>query len=251
MYTRMSRAWAGSSARCCCRSFGWRRESSPTRIPLETGSGGLNRHMLLKTVVIHNGVESSPVIAPVRLTGSADRHLVVVGRITTRKGQDVAIKALHLLRQRGYSVDLTLVGDVFRGYEQERVLLANLVNDLDIVDWVHFTGFSDEVAAFMHAADIVLVPSRVESFGIAAVEAQMAGTPVVATNVSGLPEIVEHGRTGLLVAPDDPAALADAVARLLDEPGLASQLARTGADAAHSHFSPERYRCDLRAAVQG
>lgn len=211
-----------------------------------------SRNMLLKTVVVYNGVDSpSALSAPAQLAGSADRHLVVVGRITRRKGQDVAIKAVNLLRLRGYSVDLTLVGDIFRGYEQERVLLTSLVDGLGLVDFIQFAGFSKEAVAFMQAADIVLVPSRVESFGIAAVEAQMAGKPVVASNVSGLPEIIEHGRTGLLVAPDDPAALAAAVARLLDEPGLAGQLARSGADAAKRRFSLERYRSDLRAAVQG
>jgi glycosyltransferase involved in cell wall biosynthesis len=213
--------------------------------------GGSSRDLLHKTVVVYNGVGSpSTLIAPVKLAGSADRHLVVVGRITKRKGQDVAIKALHLLRLRGYSIDLTLVGDVFPGYEEQLVLLTSLVDELGLVACVHFAGYRSEAAAFMQAADIVLVPSRVESFGNAAVEAQLAGKPVVASNVSGLPEIVDHGRTGLLVAPDDPEALAAAVARLLDEPALAGQLARSGEDAANERFSPQRYRSDLRAAVQ-
>ncbi|MBE3073335.1 MAG: glycosyltransferase family 4 protein [Actinobacteria bacterium] len=212
--------------------------------------GESSRAVMLKTVVVYNGVDSpSTLIAPAQLAGSADRHLVVVGRIAKRKGQDVAIKALHLLRLRGYSVDLTLVGDVFPGYEEERVLLASLADGLGLVDCIHFAGFSEEVAAYLQAADIVLVPSRVEPFGNVAVDAQMAGKPVVASNVQGLPEIVEHGRTGLLVAPDDPAALAAAVARLLDEPGLAGQLAQRGADAAHRRFNSERYRSDLRAAL--
>jgi len=119
-----------------------------------------------------------------------------------------------------------------------------------LAECVHFAGFSDVAAAFMRAADIVLVPSRVEPFGNVAVEAQLAGKPVVASAVQGLPEIVEDGRTGLLVAPDDPAALAAAVTRLLDEPGLAGRLAQSGADSAHLRFSPDRYRSDLRAAVQ-
>lgn len=213
--------------------------------------GASSRGLLRKTVVVYNGVESPPtVIAPAQLAGSADRHLVVVGRIAKRKGQDVAIKALHLLRLRGYSVDLTLVGDVFPGYEEQLVLLASLVDELGLVGCVHFAGFSEEAAAFMQAADVVLVPSRVEPFGNVAVEAQMVGTPVVVSDVQGLPEIVEHGRTGLLVAPNDPEALADAVARLLDEPALAAQLARSGALAANERFSPERYRSDLRAAVK-
>jgi len=213
--------------------------------------GGSSARMLGKTVVVYNGVPSpaAPVTAA-QLAGSADHHLVVVGRIANRKGQDVAIKALDLLRRRGDSVDLTLVGDVFRGYEREGVLLASLVERLGLVDCVHFAGFSDEPAAFMAAADIVLVPSRLEPFGNVAVEAQLAGKPVVASDVQGLPEIVEDGRTGLLVAPDDPAALAAAVMRLLDEPGLAGRLAESGAAAAHLRFSPQRYRRDLRAAVQ-
>jgi glycosyltransferase involved in cell wall biosynthesis len=96
----------------------------------------------------------------------------------------------------------------------------------------------------------VLVPSRLEPFGNVAVEAQLAGKPVVASDVQGLPEIVQDGLTGLLVPPDDPAALAAAVGRLLDEPGLAERLAGSGAAAARQRFSPDRYRSGLRAAVQ-
>jgi glycosyltransferase involved in cell wall biosynthesis len=95
----------------------------------------------------------------------------------------------------------------------------------------------------------VLVPSRAEPFGNTALEAQLAGRPVVASAVQGLQEIVTDGETGLLVPPDDPVALAAAIATLLDDPERARAMALAGHRSAQANFSLDRYRSAITDAV--
>jgi glycosyltransferase involved in cell wall biosynthesis len=220
--------------------------SESTRDWVSSASGRLTS----RTEVVYNGVEAQTSQSVVSLgKGSAGIHLVVVGRISERKGQDVAIEALHQLRERGYDVDLTMVGDVFKGYEQFQDQLAGRIGALGLGGYVSMPGFTDNPSAFFAAADIVLVPSRVEPFGNVAVEAQLAGKPVVASSVQGLPEIVIDGDTGLLVPPGNPSRLADAVAQLLDDPEMAATLALRGAARAHTRFAVRTYAQALVFAV--
>src|SRR5690606_34807888 len=87
-----------------------------------------------------------------------------------------------------------------------------------------------EVPVFLNDWDIFVVPSRFESesFGVAAVEASAAGLPVIVSDVGGLPEVVDHERTGLVVRREDPTALADAIARLIDNPEERQRLGSAG-----------------------
>ena len=108
---------------------------------------------------------------------------------------------------------------------------------------VHFVPFVDDpasVAEHYRAADIYLHPSRAESFGLAVLEAMACGTPVVASDVGGIPEIVEDGVSGLLVPVGDPAALAAAAVRLLEDRELRERLAAAGAERARTVFPFER-----------
>ncbi|MEN8006821.1 MAG: glycosyltransferase family 4 protein [Candidatus Krumholzibacteriota bacterium] len=93
---------------------------------------------------------------------------------------------------------------------------------------VELAGFVEEVEAFHQGLSLLVMPSQAEGFGLAAAEASACGVPVIATDTSSLPEIVRHGETGLLVSPGDPAGLARAVTRLLDEPELGIRLGRAG-----------------------
>ena len=96
------------------------------------------------------------------------------------------------------------------------------------------------VLAAMNAASAVVVPSRTtEGFSLVALEAAHAARPVIATGVGGLAETVQDGVTGLIVPPDDPAALAAAINRLLDDPGLASMMGLAAQDRALAHFGVE------------
>ncbi len=103
-----------------------------------------------------------------------------------------------------------------------------------------FTGFQPEVGRFLSALDVFVLPSDCEPFGLILIEAMARGAAVVATAAGGVPEIVRHGESGLLVPPRDPEALAAAVEELLADPERRLRLARNGRDRVRSLFGQER-----------
>lgn len=163
--------------------------------------------------VVYNGVpgpqkEPSP---PRRELGSAPR-LLFLGRLSPRKGPQVAVAAVAELRARGISAQLTLLGSVFAGYEWFEEDLRRRVADLGLAEQVEFVGFDPDIWAYLSRTDIVCVPSIVdEPFGNTAVEAMLAGRPLVVSDTSGLKEAADGFETVRFVTPDDPVAIADAV----------------------------------------
>lgn len=199
--------------------------------------------------VIHNGVRE-PVGAEVRPSGPGRgaKSLVVVGRLSARKGQDTAIAAAALVMRAGFDVTLTLVGNGYPGYESHVDGLHALAAQEGVSDITRFVGFRDPTP-YVADADVVLVPSRGESFGLVAVEALLLGRPVVATRVGALPEVLRDGVTAILVPPDDPQAMADAVVHLLSRPDVATALGRAGKADARARFSMDAYRARLSEVV--
>jgi glycosyltransferase involved in cell wall biosynthesis len=153
------------------------------------------------------------------------RIVLSVSRLTRQKGIDTAIRALPLLPD---DVVLVVLGE---GPERER--LRELAEELLVVDRVFLPGRVPDVGAWLRRAHVYVQPSRWEGFGLAVLEAMVSGLPVVATNVSSLPELVADGDTGVLVPPEDPAALARGVERALAEPVLGA----AGRDRARIEFS--------------
>lgn len=200
-----------------------------------------------KVTVIHDGlprtVERAP-RAPSRATlGLAQEAPVIglLGRISEWKGQDVLIRALASapLRERG-AVAL-LAGSVWPGAEARRQRLLALADSLGVSERVLWAGFREDAETVYGACDVIVVPStQPDPLPNAALEAAAAGCPVVAADHGGLPEIIAAERTGLLVAPGDPLALAGAVARLLDEPALAASLGEAAAADVRLRFAPGR-----------
>jgi glycosyltransferase involved in cell wall biosynthesis len=146
-----------------------------------------------------------------------------VSRFIPFKGHDVLLEAAARLRQRIPGLCVLLVGGRGnRGYVEEAI------DRLGLRERVVFAGQRSDVAACMRAMDVLVHPSRSESFGKVVLEGLAAETAVVATRVGGIPEIVDEGETGLLVPADDPAAIERAVLRLHAEPELRESLAREG-----------------------
>ncbi|MFD0685140.1 glycosyltransferase family 4 protein [Actinomadura fibrosa] len=197
--------------------------------------------------IVYNGVEEPARTVPPRAEPGPPARIALVGRLSPRKGSDVAVKAVRLLRERGYDASLTLVGAIFPGYEWFEEELRTMAGD---DEGVVFAGFRPSVWESFAEADIAIVPSRVEPFGNVAVEAMLAGRPVVASATQGLVEIVEDGENGVLVPPDDPAALADGIARLLDDWDGALAMAKRARDDAARRFGKDRYHSELREAVR-
>ena len=204
-----------------------------------------------RTEVLYNGVPDPGHPAPAPRTGDGTRRVVLVGRLSERKGQDVAVEALARVRTSGIDAELSLVGAHFPGYEDYVARLHERVAALGLTRHVRFEGFQPDPAPYLAAADVAVVPSRVEPFGNVAVEALLAGVPTVVSDVQGLTEIVRDGVTGRVVPPGDAATLAAAVTDLLADPEAAAALAARGQADARTRFSTAGYARGLRAAVLG
>jgi D-inositol-3-phosphate glycosyltransferase len=167
-----------------------------------------------------------------------ERLLVCVGRMEPLKGMDALIRALALLRAEGRpwspALRVLLVGgdgeSSPQAWNAEQRRLDALRRELGVADAVRFLGAQPQelLPAYFAAADVVAVPSHYESFGMVALEALASGAAVVSSNAGGLALTIEDGRSGLLFPPDDHAALAGQIARVLDSPALAAGL-RAGA----------------------
>jgi glycosyltransferase involved in cell wall biosynthesis len=198
--------------------------------------------LVKKTVVVPNGIPDRGALAP---ADAGRSHVVYVGRLSPRKGTDVALDAVALLRQAGRDVTLEVCGSVFPGYEWFEAELRARANGPDLAGAVEFAGHVMPTTPVLARANVVVVPSRTEPFGNTAVEAMLAQRPLAASRVDGLAEIVTDGRTGRLVPPGDPRALADAVAEFLDDRPRAEEMAARARTDALARFSSERYRSDI------
>jgi D-inositol-3-phosphate glycosyltransferase len=162
--------------------------------------------------------------------------LLFVGRIQPLKGLDVAVRALHALGDP--RATLLVVGGASGrdgGAEVDRI--RRLVDELRLRDRVRFVDPQPhhDLSTYYRAADVCIVPSRSESFGLVALEAAACGIPVVAAAVGGLRTLVDDGVTGFLVDTRDPADYADAVRRVLEEPGLAGRMGAAAAEEARGY----------------
>jgi glycosyltransferase involved in cell wall biosynthesis len=163
--------------------------------------------------------------ARARLGIAADARVVtLVGKLSEPKGHDVALRALSLL-PHSTRPEFIFVGD---GPLKES--LKALALELGVFARVRWVGETDRATAlaWMRASDVAIVPSRHEGLPITLLEALAIETPVVATTVGGIPEVLTHEHTGLLIPPSNPEALANGIERLLADSGLASRLANAG-----------------------
>lgn len=176
----------------------------------------------------------------------ADAFVVaVLGRIAAWKGQDVLVRALARLPPDAHAL---VCGAPWPGDERVERELRELVGRLGVGPRVRFTGVVERPGLVHGAADVVAVPSTLpDPFPSAALEAAAAGCCVVAARHGGIPEIVADGRTGLLVAPGDPIALAAALAQLHAEPGRAESLGAAAAADVRARFSRERMLAEVQA----
>jgi glycosyltransferase involved in cell wall biosynthesis len=201
-----------------------------------------------RTVLVYNGVDG-PAQEPTPPPNGTPARLVSVGRLSPRKGPDIALEALALLRAGGRDVTLELCGTPVPDQTWFADELLERASRPDLAGAVHFAGYCSPVWPALARADIYVAPARAEPLGNAVVEAQLARRPVVATAVQGHLETLIDGETGLHVPPDDPPALARAIARLLDDSALAATLADTARTRALELFSAQRYRADVLALM--
>ena len=177
-------------------------------------------------------------------------RLLAVGRFDVTKGFDILMKACGILKERGRSFRLTLAGGggTALGLGHMTQTIMTLRKELGLEELVDLPGIisHDDLPDLIRRHDIFLAPCIIHESGRrdgipnTVIEAMSFGLPVIATDINALPEIVRDGETGLLVPQKDPAALADAVCRLMDHPDEARSLGRNGAAFAADMFSPEK-----------
>jgi len=196
-----------------------------------------------QVVVIQNGIDPGgfvpkrgPAAARAELgLGPASRLVALVGRLTRQKGPDLLVAALPPLVTAWPDLRCLFIGEGELGPELRLQAAA-----LGVASHCVFLGPRTDVADLVAISDIVALPSRSEGLPFALLEAMVLARPVVATRVGGNPEVVEDGRTGLLVPPEDPGALTRAVRFLLDHPTEAEAMGRRGHERVLRDFSVDR-----------
>ena len=189
-----------------------------------------------RIVTVYNGVDTSTFRAgvdgtPLRERLDLDSQPVVVTaiRLAKRKAPDLLVDAFNEALKEIPNARLVIAG---AGREEAR--LTRQIARLGIGDRVHLVGrlSKEGVAELMAAGDVFVLPSSLEAFGLAALEAAATGTPVVCSDAGGIPEIFQHGVSALLYAPGDKTALARSIVRVIQDNTLRDELGRKGAEAA-------------------
>ncbi|MCC2111994.1 MAG: glycosyltransferase family 4 protein [Hyphomicrobiales bacterium] len=168
--------------------------------------------------------------------------VLAIGRFVAKKGFDQLIRATRLLADRGIDIEVTFAGDGPLGDKLKRQ-----AQEFGLSDRIAFPGYVsyDCVGDLFMAADMVVMPCVIaasndrDGIPTVIIEALLHRLPVVSTAVSGIPELIENEVTGLLVGERDPQALADAIARLIEDRDLALRLAEAGRARVHERFNPE------------
>ena len=247
---RSAKALLGSAAAVVANSQ-WTREQAQT-VLRELGLDPLAEQVKLVPLgtdpeQFHPDVDTREVRARYRLNG--DTWVVTVARLEPYKGVDTALKAVAECRRGGLDVSYLVVGA-----GKKKKTYVRLADELGIGDAVRFVGNvpdQDLPALFNLGAAYIGVSrradgTRVEGFGVALAEASACGLPVIAGQSGGLAEAVRDGETGLVVDPDEPAAVAAALKRLRGDQLLARRLGQGGRKAIETYYNWDRVIRDLR-----
>lgn len=250
----------GPAALIARRPLVWHAHGRPRQLSwLMPVAGALADVTVAPSSAAARWVPSSTVVLPalVRVASAPDARgggdgastIVTVARLHPDKGVDVLVQAAARLQQRGAKFRVVVVGGEQPGLEHYAAQLRAAVRTDGLDDIVELVGQVDDVTCYIAAADVYVQPSRAETFGVAALDAMAAGKPLVVTRAGGLGEIIDDGRTGLCVTPDDAEALADAIEHLLADPVYARRLGSAAHQDAMERYSPQRFESSVLAVV--
>jgi glycosyltransferase involved in cell wall biosynthesis len=182
--------------------------------------------------IVHYGIVGNGAVRPI---ASGAPRLLCVGRLIPIKGHIVLLRAFAEAKRAVPELELDIAG---RG-PLEPALRA-FARELGVADSVRFLGYVAPIADAIERSAIVVVPSLGEGFGMVALEAMERGRPVIAAEIGGLGELVQHGQTGLLVRPGDPTPLRDAIVELAGDLQRAAEMGAAGHERALAHFPQAR-----------
>ena len=168
--------------------------------------------------------------------GWGEKLVLCVGRLVPQKGVEYFIRSIPAVARQYSEAKFIIVGE---GWSRD--ILETEAHATGHADKIKFTGFASdkEVRELMASADVLVVPSIYEPFGIVALEGMASGVPVVASKVDGLAEVIEHERTGLFVYPRDPNSIAWGISRILADPDHARWLTENAKEKLHKAYSWE------------
>lgn len=191
--------------------------------------------------VVYNGVSApqflSKKAAQSKLQLPRDTHDVIIGTIgelRPLKGHSHLISSVANIRDK-HDIHLGIIGDGdYKGTLEEQVATHNLENTVSLL------GHQDNAARYLHAFDIFVLPSLSEALGYALIEAGFAGLPAIASDVGGIPEVIDDNKSGILVPPGNTEALTNALNRLISDPELQDTLGRNLRKKVHDTFTQEK-----------
>jgi glycosyltransferase involved in cell wall biosynthesis len=168
--------------------------------------------------------------------GQNEKLVLCVGRLVPQKGMEYFIRAIPTIDKQFPEAKYVIVGE---GWSRD--ILESEARITGLNNKIRFTGFLSDQAVIdlMTSADVLVVPSIYEPFGIVALEGMATGVPVVASNVGGLSEVIEHDRTGIFVYPRSPESIAWGIERVLSDPDHAKRLAENAKEKLHKAYSWE------------
>lgn len=202
-----------------------------------------------KVQTIRYGLDTEPFdtvenVEPVRSEFGGETLVGTVARLTEQKDLATLIHAFGKINE-AHDAHLVIVG---RG--EQRTDLEQLVSERELESAVTFTGFREDIPALMHTFDVFALPSRWEGFGVVFLEAMAARTPVVASDTSAIPEVVNDGETGYLCPPGNAEAFADALSRLLSDSPLREEMGEAGRQRVEIEFSVDRMVTEMATAYR-
>jgi glycosyltransferase involved in cell wall biosynthesis len=185
--------------------------------------------------VVHCGIDPEHFAPPEEgRPGDGPLRILTVGRLDNMKGVAILVDAIGELRRRGIAVALTVVGDGPQREHLQRLAERNAVGEA--VTWAGAVG-QDAIRAHYHAADVFCLPSFAEGIPVVLMEAMSTGLPVVANGITGIPELVEHEVSGLLVRPGRTDLLVGALERLAADGDLRARMGEAGREKVRSEFA--------------
>lgn len=195
-----------------------------------------------KVTVIPNGVDANKPLKEVNIEKIKEELNIKpqsqiigsIGRLSREKGYRYLLDAIVQIKDRFPNIVFVLIGD---GPDEEN--LKDYTKKLEISNRVIFLGYQNYIDKFLAMMEIFILPSLRESFGLVILEAMVAGKPVVATSVGGIPFLVENMKTGVLVPPKDPLALANAIVKLLEDKEEAKKMGLAGRKRVEEKFSAD------------
>ena len=193
--------------------------------------------------VVHNAVDTT-VFAPGELPPHQLPRIGILANLIPLKGHLDFIEMASILTKGGTNAEFWIIGEDI--HEQgTKPSLQKRVSDLGLEGIVRFLGHQRDVPSILNQLSVLVCASHEEPFGRCIIEGMACGVPVVATKVGGIPEIVDHNKTGLLVPPRSPKKLASAVNELLTTPRLCQQFKKAGRDLVVDRFTPYRITMDI------